>query len=65
MGAMGIWQWVIVLAIVLIVFGKGKIPGLLGDLGKGIRSFKNGVADEPSNTIEQADSDKGEGASHA
>lgn len=64
MGAMGIWQWVIILAIVLILFGKGKISGLLGDLGKGVRSFKNGIADEPQND-EPTDTSKAEGQPHA
>lgn len=44
MGVMGIWQWVIVLAIVLLLFGgRGKISGLMGDFGKGLKSFKKGM----------------------
>ncbi len=46
MGSFSIWHWVIVLAIVLLVFGKGKIPDLMGDVAKGIKSFKNGMADD-------------------
>jgi len=43
---MGIWQWVIVLAIVLLLFGgRGKISGLMGDFGKGLKSFKKGMKD--------------------
>lgn len=46
MGVMGIWQWVIVLAIVLLLFGgRGKISALMGDFGKGLKSFKKGVKD--------------------
>jgi len=46
MGVMGIWQWVIVLAIVLLLFGgRGKISGLMGDFGKGLKSFKKGMKD--------------------
>lgn len=48
MGAFGIWHWLIVLAIVLILFGKGKISGLMGDLGSGIRAFKKGMSEEIS-----------------
>ena len=46
-GAFGIWQWVIVLVIVLVLFGgRGKISGLMGDFGKGLRSFKKGMKGE-------------------
>jgi len=46
MGVMGIWQWVIVLAIVLLLFGgRGKISSLMGDFGKGLKSFKTGLKD--------------------
>ncbi len=46
MGWTGIWQWVIVLAIILILFGgRGKISALMGDFGKGLKSFKKGMKD--------------------
>ena len=41
-----IWQLLIVLAIVLLLFGRGKIPQLMGDIAKGIKSFKKGMSDE-------------------
>ena len=41
-----IWQLLIVLAIVLLLFGRGKIPQLMGDIAKGIKSFKKGMGDE-------------------
>lgn len=44
MGAFGIWQWVLVAVIVLLLFGgRGKISGLMGDFAKGINSFKKGL----------------------
>lgn len=46
MGITGWWQWVIVLVIVLLLFGRGKIPELMGDVAKGIKNFKKGIADE-------------------
>ena len=56
MGIGGIWQWVVVLAIVLILFGgRGKISQLMGDFGRGLRSFKNGVKEDPK--IIDADDD--------
>ena len=41
-----IWQLLIVLVIVLLLFGRGKIPLLMGDIAKGIKSFKKGISDE-------------------
>ncbi|QKV17752.1 twin-arginine translocase TatA/TatE family subunit [Oricola thermophila] len=46
MGITGWWQWVIVLVIVLLLFGRGKIPELMGDVAKGIKNFRKGLADE-------------------
>lgn len=44
-GWTGIWQWVVVLIIVLILFGgRGKISNVMGDIGKGIKSFKSGIS---------------------
>ena len=41
-----IWQLLIVLVIVLLLFGRGKIPQLMGDMAKGIKSFKRGMSYE-------------------
>jgi sec-independent protein translocase protein TatA len=46
MGSFSIWHWLIVLVVVLLVFGRGKIPELMGDMAKGIKSFKKGMADD-------------------
>lgn len=46
MGSFSIWHWLIVLVVVLLLFGRGKIPELMGDMAKGIKSFKKGMADE-------------------
>ncbi|MEB2843761.1 twin-arginine translocase TatA/TatE family subunit [Rhizobiales bacterium RZME27] len=46
MGTFSVWHWLIVLVIVLIFFGRGKIPDLMGDVAKGIKSFKKGMADD-------------------
>ena len=51
MGSFSIWHWLIVLVVVLLVFGRGKIPELMGDMAKGIKSFKKGMSDdEPPTT---------------
>ena len=49
MGTFSIWHWLIVLAVVLVLFGGGgKISRLMGDFGKGLKSFKKGMKeDEP------------------
>jgi sec-independent protein translocase protein TatA len=47
MGGLSIWHWIIVGGVVLIVFGgKGKISDIMGDVAKGIKSFKKGLAEE-------------------
>jgi sec-independent protein translocase protein TatA len=48
MGSLSIWHWVIVLVVVLLLFGKNKIPGLMGDVAKGINAFKKGLKEEGS-----------------
>jgi sec-independent protein translocase protein TatA len=46
MMSIGFWQVVLVLAIVLIIFGAGKLPRVMGDLAKGIKTFKAGMREE-------------------
>ena len=47
MGTFSIWHWLIVLVIVLVLFGRGKIPSLMGDVAKGIKAFKSGMKEDP------------------
>jgi sec-independent protein translocase protein TatA len=44
---LSIWHLLIVLLAVVIIFGFGKLPRVMGDLGKGIKNFKEGIKDEP------------------
>lgn len=46
MGATSIWHWVILLVIVVLLFGRGKISEVMGDVAKGIKSFKKGMSDD-------------------
>lgn len=46
MGFTSIWHWVIVLVVVLLLFGAGKIPRLMGDVAKGVNAFKKGLKDD-------------------
>ncbi len=65
--SIGIWQIAIVVILVVLLFGRGKISSLMGDVAKGIKSFKKGMASdatedsEPKNiSDENQDSNKKE-----
>lgn len=61
MGQIGIWQIVIVAVVVVLLFGRGKISELMGDVAKGITSFKKGLNDdetEVSKTLENEPAEK-------
>ncbi len=48
MGTFSIWHWIIVLVVVLVLFGgRGKLSSLMGDAARGITAFKKGLKDEP------------------
>jgi twin arginine-targeting protein translocase, TatA/E family len=50
MGSFSVWHWLIVLAVVLLLFGgRGKISSLMGDFGKGLSAFKKGVSGDGEN----------------
>ncbi|WP_062016777.1 twin-arginine translocase TatA/TatE family subunit [Aureimonas sp. AU4] len=53
MGSFSIWHWLIVLAVVLLLFGRGKIPELMGDVAKGIKNFKKGMADDETTAAQE------------
>jgi sec-independent protein translocase protein TatA len=46
MGAESLWHWIIVIAVVLLLFGRGKLPQLMGDFANGIKTFKKAMAEE-------------------
>ena len=46
MGGLSIWHWLIVLVVVLLLFGTNKVSGLMGEFGKGIKNFKQSVAED-------------------
>lgn len=51
MGFGSVWHWVIVLLVVLVLFGRGRVSDIMGDFGKGIKSFKEGMADETDRPV--------------
>jgi sec-independent protein translocase protein TatA len=46
MGGVSIWHWIVVGVIVMLLFGRGKVSELMGDVAKGIKSFKKGMAED-------------------
>jgi sec-independent protein translocase protein TatA len=52
--SIGIWQVVLILLIVLIIFGAGKLPKVMGDVAKGVKSFKSGLKDDEEETPPEA-----------
>ncbi|MGM8228273.1 twin-arginine translocase TatA/TatE family subunit [Cellvibrio sp. ARAG 10.3] len=62
--SLSFWQIALVAVLFLLLFGRGKIPQLMGDLAEGIKSFRKGVSDvssdtEESNQLKKADSVEG------
>jgi len=52
MGGLSIWHWMIVLVVVLLLFGTGKVSTLMGDFAKGIKAFKKNMADDSDVSME-------------
>ena len=46
--SIGFWQIAVVVILVVLLFGRGKISSLMGDVAKGIKSFKKGMASDPT-----------------
>jgi sec-independent protein translocase protein TatA len=46
MGSLSIWHWIVVLIVVLLLFGRGKISELMGDMAQGIKAFKKGMQED-------------------
>jgi sec-independent protein translocase protein TatA len=51
---MGPWGLLLIVVVVLVMFGRGKVAGLMGEFGKGITAFKRGVSDGATELEEQA-----------
>jgi len=58
--SIGVWQVVLILVIVLIIFGAGKLPRVMGDVAKGVRNFKKGMSDELTDDATETASGKSE-----
>ena len=53
--SIGIWQIAIVVILVVLLFGRGKISSLMGDVAKGIKSFKKGMASDATDATDDTD----------
>jgi len=53
--SIGFWQIAVVVVLVVLLFGRGKISSLMGDVAKGIKSFKKGMSDPSDNTSAPSD----------
>ena len=57
MGSLSIWHWLVVIAVVALLFGgRGKISDLMGDVAKGVKSFKKGLADDDDAVVKPIES---------
>ncbi len=56
--SIGIWQIVIIAVVVVLLFGRGKISELMGDVAKGIKSFKKGLNEEETAAEDDDDAAK-------
>ena len=54
MGSMSLVHWLVVLAIVLVLFGAGKLPRVMGDFAKGIKAFRAGMKEEADKVEDQS-----------
>ena len=55
--SIGFWQIAIIVVLVVLLFGRGKISGLMGDVAKGIKSFKKGMKDPIQDQTESVSSE--------
>jgi len=50
MGALSLWHWIALIVVALLLFGRGKISELMGDVAQGIKAFKKGMAEDVPDT---------------
>jgi len=58
MGSLSIWHWLIIAVVLLVLFGGGKLSGLMGDAAKGIKAFKDGLKDDDDATVKPRKADE-------
>src|SRR4051794_6841904 len=58
MGSLSIWHWIIVIAVILLLFGRGKISELMGDVAQGIKAFKKGMTEDDTDKKDKSEPPK-------
>jgi len=58
MGGFSLWHWLVVGVIILLLFGKGRFSDMMGDVAKGIKSFKKGMSEEDEQATRRIADDK-------
>ncbi|GGK49779.1 twin-arginine translocase TatA/TatE family subunit [Salinarimonas ramus] len=64
MGGASIWHWIVVGLIVVLLFGRGKISAMMGDVAQGIKAFKKGMAEDEQPAQGQASSEPARSIEH-
>jgi sec-independent protein translocase protein TatA len=64
MGGLSIWHWIVVIAVLLLLFGRGKISELMGDVAQGIKAFKKGMQEEDKTAVDSKSPDSGKTIEH-
>ena len=65
MGSFSIWHWMIVLLVVMVMFGgRGKISELMGDFASGIKAFKKGMSEDETAKVDPPKTDAGKTIDH-
>ena len=58
MGAWGIGHWLVVLLVIMLLFGAGRVSGLMGEVAKGIKSFKKGMAEDDESEMRRISAER-------
>ncbi|MWV27349.1 twin-arginine translocase TatA/TatE family subunit [Aurantiacibacter rhizosphaerae] len=64
MGSIGPFQILIIALVILVLFGRGRISEMMGDFGKGVKSFRKGLSDEENSSSDEKPASRIEGPSH-
>jgi sec-independent protein translocase protein TatA len=63
MGGFSLWHWLVLGVVVLLLFGKGRFSDMMGDVAKGIKSFKKGMAEDDAAPVRHIDGQRAPDAS--
>ncbi len=64
MGTMSLWHWIALIGVALLLFGRGKISELMGDVAQGIKAFKKGMSEDDTAKVESGKNDPPKSVDH-